>query len=66
MRQVAGDLLESVDVLDEYEPVGESRRSVAFRLTFRAPDRTLRSEEADEARTAIAEAVAGRHGAEVR
>jgi phenylalanyl-tRNA synthetase beta chain len=68
IRAAAGDLLESTALLDEYRgpQVGEGRRSLAFSLTFRAPDRTLRSEEADAAREAIAQACRERHGAEIR
>ncbi|HYZ91699.1 MAG TPA: phenylalanine--tRNA ligase subunit beta, partial [Actinomycetota bacterium] len=37
--EAGGELLERADMLDEYRTDG--RRSVAFSLTFRAPDRTL-------------------------
>jgi phenylalanyl-tRNA synthetase beta chain len=49
VRQAAGGLLESVWPFDEYraEALGAGRRSVAFRLVFRAPDRTLRDAEVD-------------------
>lgn len=45
----AGALVESVAVVDEYRGPGlpAGRRSVAFRLSFRAPDRTLRDAEVD-------------------
>lgn len=66
MRGAGGDLLERVEVLDEYRPDAPERRSVAFGLTFRAPDRTLTAEEADGARSAIADACRDRHGAEIR
>ncbi len=66
MRESGGEHLERVDVIDEYRPDGETRRSVAFALTFRAPDRTLRAEEADAAREAIAEACRAQHRAEIR
>jgi phenylalanyl-tRNA synthetase beta chain len=51
LRKSAGALLERVVVLDEYRGpgIGDGRRSVMFRLTFRAPDRTLRDREVDEA-----------------
>lgn len=41
--------LESVAVIDEYrgDGVPEGRRSVAFRLTFRQPDRTMTDHEVD-------------------
>ena len=66
MHAAGGEHLERVDVLDEYRPEGETRRSVAFGLTFRAADRTLRAEEADAARQAIADACRSAHGAEIR
>ena len=47
VRRAAGELLEQVKVIDEYRGKGlpEGARSVAIRLTWRAPDRTLRDEE---------------------
>lgn len=66
IRSSGGDLLEGVDVLDEYRPSDDPRRSVTFGLTFRARERTLRAEEADAARAGIVEAVAREHGAEAR
>jgi phenylalanyl-tRNA synthetase beta chain len=49
LRRSVGRLLESAVVFDEYRgrelPAG--RRSVGFRLTLRAPDRTLRDPEVD-------------------
>ena len=43
----AGDNLESADVFDVYEgaPIPSDKRSVAFRLHFRHPERALRDEE---------------------
>jgi phenylalanyl-tRNA synthetase beta chain len=51
----AGDLLNSAEVFDLYrgEQVGEGRKSLALRLTFRAPDRTLTDEEVAECRGSI-------------
>jgi phenylalanyl-tRNA synthetase beta chain len=42
-----GELLRSAEVFDLYrgEQVGEGRKSLALRLTFRAPDRTLTDDE---------------------
>ena len=57
----AGDvLLESVRLFDVYtgDQAGEGRKSLAYTLRFRAPDRTLTAEEASAARdAAVAEAV---------
>jgi phenylalanyl-tRNA synthetase beta chain len=49
MRRSAGALLESVDVVSEFRTpeLGENRRAVQFRLTLRAPDRTVRDEEVE-------------------
>jgi phenylalanyl-tRNA synthetase beta chain len=66
IRSSGGEHLETIEVLDEYRPEGEARRSVAFGLTFGAADRTLRAEDADAAREAAAAACRERHGAEVR
>jgi phenylalanyl-tRNA synthetase beta chain len=50
IRAAAGDLLEDVFVFDVYRGEGlpAGRRSIAFRLRFRAPDRTLTDQEIDE------------------
>jgi phenylalanyl-tRNA synthetase beta chain len=49
LRQTGGALLETISIESDYRgpelPAGT--RSVAFRLTFRAPDRTLRDPEID-------------------
>jgi phenylalanyl-tRNA synthetase beta chain len=51
-----GELLRSASVFDLYEgeQVGEGRKSLALRLEFRAPDRTLTDREVGERRKAIA------------
>jgi phenylalanyl-tRNA synthetase beta chain len=51
VRDTAGELLETVRVVDEYRGKGlpEGRRSVALRLVLRGRDRTLRDAEVDEA-----------------
>ncbi|MFL6240671.1 MAG: phenylalanine--tRNA ligase subunit beta [Actinomycetes bacterium] len=54
LRAGAGALLESVRLFDVYEgeQLGADKKSLAFALRFRAPDRTLTSEEATAARDA--------------
>ena len=54
VRAGAGDLLAAVRVFDLYhgEQVGEGNKSLALRLEFRAPDRTLTDEEVAERRAA--------------
>jgi phenylalanyl-tRNA synthetase beta chain len=50
-----GELLRAADVFDLYEgeQVGEGNKSLALRLKFRAPDRTLTDEEVAARRSAI-------------
>ena len=59
VRQGAGDLLSALRVFDLYhgEQVGEGSKSLALRLEFRAPDRTLTDEEVAERRAAIEQAL---------
>jgi phenylalanyl-tRNA synthetase beta chain len=47
IRKEAGDLLESVTLFDEFTGKGipEGARSLAWRLTFRSPERTLKDKE---------------------
>jgi phenylalanyl-tRNA synthetase beta chain len=64
----AGELLESLRLFDVYEgaQLGEGRKSLAYKLTFRAADRTLTGEEALAARDAAVSVAAERHGATLR
>ena len=62
LREGAGDLLESIICFDRYDKIGDGKISLAFTLTFRAPDRTLTGEEVSamrEAATAVALAKCG-------
>lgn len=60
-----GELLASAEVFDLYrgDQVGEGRKSLALRLEFRAPDRTLTDAEVGERREAIREELAQIGGA---
>jgi phenylalanyl-tRNA synthetase beta chain len=64
----AGELLESVRLFDVYvaEQLGAGRKSLAYKLTFRAPDRTLTVDEAVAARDAAVAEAARRVGAVMR
>jgi phenylalanyl-tRNA synthetase beta chain len=68
LREGAGPLLESVRLFDVYtgEQIGEGKKSLAFAMRFRAPDRTLTDAEAAEARDAAVALAAERHGAVLR
>ena len=45
LKAGAGELLESIALFDRYESLGDGKVSLAFTLTFRAPDRTLTADE---------------------
>ncbi|MGO4340066.1 phenylalanine--tRNA ligase subunit beta [Pedococcus sp. 2YAF34] len=65
LRAGAGEGLESVHLFDVYrgEQVGDGRKSLAYRLTFRAPDRTLTTDEVSALRDAAVAAAAEQTGA---
>jgi phenylalanyl-tRNA synthetase beta chain len=64
LRDAAGALLEQLRAFDEYrgKPLADGERSVAWRMVFRAADRTLRDEEADQAMAKAVKAVQEAHG----
>ena len=69
ITSAGGKLLEDVRLFDVYRDVmrvGAGKKSMAYALTFRAPDRTLTSEEIDAATEKLKKKVAGATGAEVR
>ena len=69
MASAGGKLLESVALFDVYrddERVGAGKKSIAYALTYRAPDRTLTSEEVEKSHERLVKKVCGATGAEVR
>jgi phenylalanyl-tRNA synthetase beta chain len=68
LRAAGGDLLEDLNLFDVFtgEQIGEGKRSLAYSLRFRAPDRTLTLEEASAAKEAAVAAAADRFGATLR
>ena len=67
-REAGGALLEEIVPLDEYrgQQVAGPRKSWTFRLTFRAPDRTLTGAEAKARFDAVVTLLESRLDAEVR
>lgn len=59
IRKVGGKLLTDVAVLDLYrdDKMAEGERSLTYRLTYRAEDRTLTIEEVDKAHQKVLEAL---------
>jgi phenylalanyl-tRNA synthetase beta chain len=68
VREGSGQLLEDLQLFDVYtgQQVGEGKRSLAYALRFRAPDRTLTREEATAARDAAISLATERLGAALR
>jgi phenylalanyl-tRNA synthetase beta chain len=68
LRSGAGELLEDVRLFDVFrsETLGRGRQSLAFRVRFRAPDRTLTDDEVAEIRQRCIDAVAREHGGTLR
>jgi phenylalanyl-tRNA synthetase beta chain len=68
IRSSAPATLVSITEFDRYHGKGvpEGRISLSLRLTFRAPDRTLTDQEAQDATTRIVNALRTTHGAEQR
>ena len=64
----AGDLLEQARIVDDYRGQGvpEGQRALTFALRFRADDRTLKAEEASEAKLAGVRAAETAFGAKLR
>jgi phenylalanyl-tRNA synthetase beta chain len=65
LRQGAGEMLESVWLMDIYrgEQVGHAHKSLAYRLVFRAPERTLTTKEVNGLRDRAIAAAAAAAGA---
>ncbi|MCX7022700.1 MAG: phenylalanine--tRNA ligase subunit beta [bacterium] len=68
IRSAGGGLLEEVRLFDVYvgKQVGDGKRSLAYSLTYRAPDRTLTDEEIDAAHEGIVKTLRERFHAELR
>jgi phenylalanyl-tRNA synthetase beta chain len=68
VREAAGPELRELEIFDVYrgEQVGEGKKSIAFRVAFQSPERTLSDEDAASLRQKIADALAERFGAVLR
>jgi len=68
IKEAGGNSLESLRAFDEYrgDQVAEGRKSIAFTLTFRSPERTLTDAEVEKAMSEIRKRLETKHGARVR
>jgi phenylalanyl-tRNA synthetase beta chain len=68
LRKAVGEPLEDVGLVDVYssDAFGAGRRSLAFTLRFRVPDRTLTNRDVATLRQQAIDAVVAAHDAELR
>lgn len=69
VRDIAGDLVEEVKLIDTYENderFGKDRASYAYRITYRSIEKTLTNKEVDTLHRKIESATAATYGAAVR
>ncbi|HEY3286903.1 MAG TPA: phenylalanine--tRNA ligase subunit beta [Gemmatimonadaceae bacterium] len=68
LRTSGGDMLESLELFDEFRGAGipEGMRSIAWRLTFRHPERTLRDKEIDGRRSQLLKSLENQLGVKPR
>jgi phenylalanyl-tRNA synthetase beta chain len=68
IRKAGAPELREASVFDEYRgaQLGEGKRSLAFRVAFGSPERTLTDGEAAEIRSRIVDALAAQFGAGIR
>ena len=69
MRSAGGKLLSSIQLFDVYrdeERLGASKKSMAYALEYRSPDKTLTAEEVNKQHERLIKKTCGATGAEVR
>lgn len=68
LREVSGAQLERLELFDEFRGAGvpEGTRSLAWRLTFRHPERTLRDKEIEGRRVQLLKSVEAQLGVRAR
>ncbi|KAK8861625.1 phenylalanine-tRNA ligase [Kwoniella newhampshirensis] len=66
VREVAGDLVETVTLIDEFSHPKTSRQSKCYRLNYRHMDRSLSNEEVNELQQKVQDRVVEEMGIEMR
>jgi phenylalanyl-tRNA synthetase alpha chain len=66
IRDVAGDMVENVDMIDEFTHPKTNKTSRCYRITYRSLERSLTNEEVDELQTTVRERVEKDLGLEIR
>lgn len=68
LREAGGSALTGLELFDIYRgpQIGEGKKSLAYKLAFQAPDRTLRDDDVDKLRKKVLKSLSSRLGAELR
>ena len=69
IREIGGDLIEQVELLDKYESeekFGAGKISYTYRIIYRSPERTLKSEEVDSLQKQLYEQTEKTYTAQLR
>ena len=69
IREIGGDLVEQVELLDKYEnkeKFGAGKTSYTYRVIYRSPDRTLKTEEVEPLQARLYEETKKQYNAELR
>ncbi len=69
IREIGGDLVEQVELLDKYKDekkFGEGRTSYTYRVVYRSPERTLKTEEVEPLQNKLYEQTKTIYNAELR
>ena len=66
VRNVAGDLVEDVRLVDSFTHPDTGRRSMCYRITYRSLERTLTNDEANSMHASVTDSLVQRLGVEVR
>lgn len=66
VRDVGGDLVEDVKLVDDFTHPRTGRKSFCYRINYRSLERTLRNEEANELHQTIREQLVEKLGVELR
>uniref|UniRef100_A0A1I7SX87 Phenylalanine--tRNA ligase, mitochondrial n=1 Tax=Bursaphelenchus xylophilus TaxID=6326 RepID=A0A1I7SX87_BURXY len=66
IRDVGGDLVEQVDLIDEFENKKKGKKSQTFRIVYRSNDRIMTREEVNEIHKNVEETLVKLHGVQIR
>jgi phenylalanyl-tRNA synthetase alpha chain len=66
IRQVGGDLVEQVKLIDEFENKKKGKRSQCFRITYRSNERALTKDEVNLLHSQIQKELVSNYGVEIR